>query len=272
MYVIMDKQIYRFASYNCHSFKNSIGDVRGLCKVSSVVCLQETWLLDHDIPLLGTVSSDFEYTGNSAVDTSTGILRGRPYGGVAILYQKGIFDAISVLQCNSARLAAIKVKTGERSILIFSVYMPVKSADNLPIFTAVLGEISAIEESCNIETVFILGDFNSHPSKVFYNELNNFCLDRKWICADVCKLGMDSGTYTYYDHYHNCRRWLDHCVVSLSAWESISNVGVMDDVYVSDHLPIYIDCNVKSVRPKLLKNTVRINAVIWGGKRRVANK
>lgn len=61
------------------------------------MCLQETWLLNHDVPLLGTVSSEFEYTGKSAVDTSAGILRGRPYGGVAILWRKGIFDTVSVV-------------------------------------------------------------------------------------------------------------------------------------------------------------------------------
>lgn len=64
----------KLTSFNCKSIKRSINDVHELCKASDVVALQETWLLPHDIPVLGTVHCDFEYTG-----------KGRPYGGVAIL-------------------------------------------------------------------------------------------------------------------------------------------------------------------------------------------
>lgn len=140
--------------------------------------------------------------------------------------------------------------------------MPTKSYENLPIFTEVLSEISAIEDSSDVETTYLLGDFNAHPYELFYRELSGFCTDRSWVCADVETLKADS--YTYIDPYHGSRSWLDHCVVSLSARQTIVNVGILEDVFVSDHLPIYMECNLDTVRPKLLIHGMRRSAVIWG--------
>ncbi|CAH2065868.1 unnamed protein product, partial [Iphiclides podalirius] len=63
-----------------------MGCLRDSCKSADIIALQETWLLQHDIPLLGAIDTEFAYTGNTAVDLSAGILRGRPYGGVALLW------------------------------------------------------------------------------------------------------------------------------------------------------------------------------------------
>lgn len=109
----------KFTSFNCKSVKRYFEDVRNICNKSDLVALQETWLLPHDIQFLGTISNDFEYTGRSAVDTSDGLLIGRPYGGVAILWRKGIFDHVSVVKCSSTRLAAIEATIGNRSFIVF---------------------------------------------------------------------------------------------------------------------------------------------------------
>lgn len=251
-------------SFNCKSVKRSIGDIRDLCVNFDVVALQETWLLPHDLPLLASISTDFEFTGKSAVDTSAGLLVGRPHGGVAILWRKGIFSKVTVLECDSVRLAAIKATVGGRSILLITVYMPTDSSDNLPLFAEVLGEISAIIESCDVESVFVLGDFNAHPHELFYAEMTNFCMDQSWICADIDKLGINSNTYTFVSEAHGCRRWLDHFIVTHSAWQSIIEVGTIEDVFVSDHLPLFMKCNLSVVRPKINTRTFYRDSVIWG--------
>lgn len=96
----------KLVSFNCHSLKRSIDSVRLLCDTADVIALQETWLLPHDIPILGSIHRDFEYTGKSAVDTSAGVLRGRPYGGVSILWRKGVFSSVSVVECQCSRISA----------------------------------------------------------------------------------------------------------------------------------------------------------------------
>ncbi|CAF4958289.1 unnamed protein product [Pieris macdunnoughi] len=139
-----------------------------MCNDSDLVALQETWLLPHDIPILGTISNNFDYTGKSAVDTSAGLLTGRPYGGVAILWRVGVFGTVSVIDCNS-------------------------------------------------------------PSEA-----------------------------------HGTRRWLDHCVVSVSAWHTVINVEIKEDVYMSDHLPIFLECDLGVVRYKNLISDLSRSAVTWG--------
>lgn len=114
------------------------------------MALQETWLLPHDVSILGTIDQDFAYTGKSAVDTSAGMLRGRPYGGLAILWRKSVFRSVSIIDCVSARISAIQVVLEDRQFLVFSIYMPTDSAENLAEFTGCLSEISAVIDSCNI--------------------------------------------------------------------------------------------------------------------------
>ncbi|XP_013184716.2 uncharacterized protein LOC106130423 [Amyelois transitella] len=256
-----------FSSFNCQSLKRSIDCVRRVCKQSDIVSLQETWLLPHDINLLGTVCDEFEYTGKSAVDTSAGLLVGRPYGGVAILWRKGLFDSVNVLECDSNRLAAIRATMGNRTIIVISVYMPTDSIDNLPLFTEVLGEISAIEDANNAECIYLLGDFNAHICELFYRELCSFSADRSWICADVEKLGIDSNSYTFVSQVHGCKRWLDHFVVSQSAYQSVVDIRIEEGVYMSDHFPIFMTCNLEIVRQKLIKHDLPCGKITWGDRK-----
>lgn len=203
---LMDNNTCRMVSFNCKNVKTSVSYIRELCKSSDIIALQETWLLPHEIPLLSTIDDDFNWTGTSAVDTGAGILRGRPYGGVALLWRKGVFKNVTVVKCNeNPRLCAIKVEVCDRSLLVISVYMPTDKSVNLPIFTDCLGAVSAIVDNEQIECVFVLGDFNAHPSEPFFGELSNFCSDQVWTCADTELLGLHSDTYTFISDVYRVR-------------------------------------------------------------------
>lgn len=148
----MDRKInneYRkLTSFNCKSAKRSIDNIKDLCVCTDLVALQETWLLPRDIPMLGTKSPDFEWTGKSDVDTTEGSLRGRPHGGLAVLWRKCIFEKVSVVECSTCRLVALTASSKNRKILVFTVYMPTNCPDNLRTFVDVLGEISATIANC----------------------------------------------------------------------------------------------------------------------------
>lgn len=256
----------KLITFNCKSVKRSATCIRQLCDSADIIALQETWLLPHDISFLGTIHENYEYTGKSAVDTSKELLRGRPYGGVAILWRKNVFNSIKIIECASARISAVRFEIENRFFIVFSVYMPTQCLDNLPEFTECLSEINAIVESSELESIYILGDFNAHPTELFSNELNNFCADQSWCCADVIKLGIDSNEYTFVSDAHGSRRWLDHCVVTQSAWETVRDIKVCYDVMWSDHFPLSMCCDLNLV----LKKVVPINEknvssqVIWG--------
>lgn len=257
----MDKSI-KLISFNCKNVVTSVDCVRRLCAFADIIALQETWLMPHDLAFLGNIHSDFAFCGNSAIDTSAGIFRGRPYGGVAILWRKSLFTKVSVVQCTSARIAAIKVSLCDRDMLVFSVYMPTNLSDNLTEFTDCLSETTAIIDNYNIEAVIMLGDYNAHIGELFHTELIKFCEEQKWTCADVERLPCD--TYTFYSDAHCCRRWLDHCVMTEAARQTLVNVKVLEDIYCSDHLPLEVECNLKIIRPNIVPPKPEVNNIVWG--------
>ncbi|XP_063358893.1 uncharacterized protein LOC134648321 [Cydia amplana] len=250
-------------SFNCRSIKRSIDDIRRLCNTADIIAIQEHWLIPSDLAYLNTISDEFACTGTSAVDTTAGMLRGRPYGGTALLWRKKMFPSTSVIQCDNVRISAINIALGDKHIIVFSVYMPNNGIDNLPDFVQCVSTMDAIvKESC-VETVYLLGDFNAHPYELFCDELLSFCAERDWICADIVKLGIDSSAHTYLSEMHGSKRWLDHCVTTSAGMDGIVDVFINYDVYCSDHYPLVIKCNLNLVKPKMYKSN---NCAIFNGK------
>lgn len=258
--------IGRFISYNCKNVKTSVAEIKKLCERADIVCLQETWLLPYEMTILSEIHPDFDYTGSSAVDLSAGVLRGRPHGGVAILWRRSLFSNVSIIQSESNRIAAIKVSTSGSDFVVCSVYMPTDCTENFPVFTKCLGLLNAIVESGEVESVYLLGDFNAHYPETFGKEMLSFCLEQKWICADYEYLNIDSDNFTFISEAHNCKRWLDHCLVTSSAWNTITKVHIDYGVYSSDHFPLFIECNLNVIRPKLRLAKHVDNKVLWGSR------
>ena len=67
--------------------------------------------------------------GNSAVDTSTQVLTGRPFGGTAILFKKEFSGCIYAVETFDARLTAVVLDTNVGPILLVCVYMPCDIGD-----------------------------------------------------------------------------------------------------------------------------------------------
>lgn len=253
-----------FVTFNCKSVKRSVEGIRQLCKTADLIALQETWLLPHDLPYLASIDAVFGSTGTSAVDTTAGMLVGRPYGGVALLWRKSVFPCVAIIPCSSARICAIKIDLNNQKFIVCSVYMPVDCSENLSDFTNCLGHLSAIVEEGECEAVFLLGDYNAHPGQPFFNELKMFCSEQNWICDDVSKL--DSNSFTYVSDVHGTGRWLDHCIVTESAHKLITSTRILYDVYWSDHFPLLIECRLNCVVPKVSPKNTFCNEVKWGNR------
>lgn len=263
----MDTKICRFVTFNCKNVKRSIENIRKLCKTSDMIALQESWLYPDEISFLNEIDGNFSCTGTSAVDTTAGVLRGRPHGGVALLWRNSVFQNVSVIQCGNPRLCAIKLMCSDRPIMVFSVYMPTYANDNLPDFTDCLGTVSAIIDNDDVESVYIMGDFNAHPKERFYCELSNFCKEQQWNCVDTERLGLESNNYTFISEAHGTTSWLDHCLVTNSALSSIINVYIKYDVNWSDHFPLVFECNLNLIQQKLSNNKPIINNnILWGNR------
>ncbi|CAG4973284.1 unnamed protein product [Colias eurytheme] len=120
--------------------------------------------------------------------------------------------------------------------------MPTESNENLVEFTECLSEMTAIIDSHNVQSVFMLGDYNAHPGESFATELLTFCAEQSWSCVDLELMPADS--HTFVSDAHGCRRWLDHCLVTSAARQSVSAACVLYNTYWSDHYPVSIRCAV----------------------------
>ena len=114
----------RVVSFNCKHVVSSIPEIRELCDMYDVIALQETWLQDYDLNQLSLIDNRFYAKGISAMDTSTGVMRGRPYGGLAILWKKSLGSACKPIVYDSeTRIMGLEVSSQEAQYLFLNVYL-----------------------------------------------------------------------------------------------------------------------------------------------------
>ncbi|CAG5038159.1 unnamed protein product [Parnassius apollo] len=207
------------ASFDCKSINRSIDHIRLFCKEVDIIALQETWFLKHDLEFANKIVDSFASFSKSCVDSLKGILRGWPYGGLT-MWRKSLFESdvvVSVVECNSNRLAAIKLSFHNRQILFINVYRPVDIEDNLTELTNTLSNMSAIIDECGVEAVLMVGDYNAHSTARFGSEMSAYCAEQTWNCTDIDILGINSKTFTFLSEAHGTVKWLDHCLATSAA-------------------------------------------------------
>ena len=84
--------------------------------------------------------------------------------------------------------------------------------------------------------VYILGDFNASAANAFGLILKEFCGENDLILSDEVMLPQNS--FTYVSEINGCKSWIDHCVTSFSAHQSITNMKILHEFIISDHKPI----------------------------------
>ena len=97
---------------NCQGLKSSIHDIQALCSTYDLIFIQESWLFQFELPLLSKIDPDFEGYGINAIDDSTNIVRGRPYGGIAIL----IRSTAQFHTYNCSRLLGVQLTCNDVSL------------------------------------------------------------------------------------------------------------------------------------------------------------
>ena len=100
----------RIMSYNCYGLKSSLVELYELCEQLDIIFLQETLLFKHELPVLSNIHPEFEGMGMSAIDDTSHILAGRPYGGVAILIRKLLRPVCDFVFYDDTRTIGLEVK------------------------------------------------------------------------------------------------------------------------------------------------------------------
>ena len=173
------------ATFNCKNAKTSIDELKDLCKVCDILLLQETWLFNEESSTLININSDFYVYNLSSMNTENGVITGRPYGGLAIMWRKTLAKFSHIVTYDCSRLLGIEINTGNFNLLIVNVYLPYCAPSNTEEFQHYLGMIDSIMRECgSAKHVMVMGDFNADPRRVngsvahqFGKELSDLCMD-----------------------------------------------------------------------------------------------
>lgn len=250
-----NKSSIRVCSFNCRSVKNSLVDVIRLCNGHDIVCLQEHWLLPNELNFLNSVHEDFYSIGASAVDITSDILIGRPYGGTAILYRKSLISDVTVVPCSDSRVTGLKINTDFGPLVLLSVYMPTEynDDDSLEKYINVCSFIAATFIECDAANIMIIGDFNCQPGTRFYQVISQLMYEYNLVMSDI---NMLVNAFTYCSDAGNSTSWLDHVLVSHGLNSKIANISVLYDYICSDHRPLSVDLKCIYMSDPLVNDVV----------------
>jgi len=240
-------------SYNMHGFSQGFSTVRDLsASAIDVFLLQEHWLTPSNLNKFDIFTEYFTF-GSSAMTSSveTGIIRGRPFGGVVALIKNELRPFTQTICCTE-RYVILKLF----NTLIVNVYLPCAgTSDRLLISDDILCDISTQLEKFHDCVWLIGGDFNSDLGKFDHAAaaINSFLADRNFVRCDVavgCK-----ADYTYCNDSLNCHSYIDYFLTSDAS--RVVKFSVVDEgSNLSDHLPIAVTFNfdVINSRPNNLSS------------------
>ena len=223
-------------TFNCRSVKKNIHIVKELCNKFKLIALQETLLPQQDSDFLNTIHDKFSYIASSPVDLRQGLLRGRPYGGLAFLFKSEIASQITFIPTNNERLLCIDMNVNGIIIRIVNCYLPYFNGTNISDYIDLLGKINCLFKEHVNNHVIALGDFNAHPSGEFGEELRGFCGAYNYCIADMSFLPQDSHTWISDSTGHT--RWLDHILCPNSLLNCLNNFKIHYNEIGSDHKPL----------------------------------
>lgn len=230
-----------FISFNMHGFNQGLSVVREQIEkvFPDIILLQEHWLTPANLHKLNLHFPEYVAIGKSAMELSVeqGPLRGRPFGGVAFLVKRDLFEHVQILTC-ADRYAIIRFM----DFIIVNAYMPCSgSKDRFLITENILHEISEYLVCLNGEIVVMGGDMNADliQSENSSDLINKFLNDNALNRCDTPFQKSNCNNFTYYNdalgHYSN----LDYFFVS--DLSKLTGFNILEpSVNLSDHRPIMV--------------------------------
>ena len=226
-------------SYNMHGFNQGCWTIKDIINSDhpDIILCQEHWLSPVNLQKFNESFNDYFTFGCSAMpDTiETGILIGRPFGGVMILIKNNLRTLTETVYMEE-RFVVVRVA----NYLFFNVYLPcVGTKDRLLICQALFDEMRLIRERyCECECL-LAGDFNVdlNSNCEVAQLINSFIKVFNLVRCDILFSCADRDTYVNIALNHHSH--IDYCLNSCA--DNIVNFNILDpDVNLSDHLPIMI--------------------------------
>jgi len=93
--------------------------------------------------------------------------------------------------------------------------------------------------------IYFRGADISDNDSLFGQQLIRFCQDSKLFFSSQILLPV--GSYTYISEAWNTTSWLDHCICTADAHDSLDKLEILYNLATTDHIPISITLNVESL-------------------------
>ena len=235
----------RIISFNCQSFNKKRVIIDSLLQECDIICLQETFITDHNNHSYDNLNTNF--VGNyTSADRKPGQVAGRSTAGLAIFWRSSLN-----LNCNtikfSDRIMGLNIKTNNFNYLLLNVYCfcDYDNDESLLNYSSMLADLSNISRSLDYDEVLIIGDFNADPNKGrFFRELNLFLSNNSMYANDINSL--PNASYAYISPNSICgTSFINHAIASRV--DLTCNHKVIYGYTFYDHVPIYCELNIPHV-------------------------
>jgi hypothetical protein len=240
MEVVCNQQL-KIVTYNMHGFLQGLSAIKDLIETESVdiFCIQEHWLSPANMVKFDYTFSEYFTYGISAMGSclERGPLRGRPFGGVAVLLKKALMPNVLTIHADQH---FVIVKVFNR--IIVNIYLPCHGTpERTLLIEEIFCEINAHLRDVTGCDLVLCGDMNcdlddSAPVSVLVSDfLSEFGLSR----CDLVRGHQKAFTY--------CNDALGNC--SCIDYLLMSDINMLRDYRVvdrgsnlSDHLPVLLVC------------------------------
>ena len=252
----MEKNNINILSYNCNSASiHKRQYLKTLVKKykPEFLCLQETWLLDHNMKSkLADIDDEYVSHGVSGVEIRKELLRGRPYGGCAILWQKAWSHRIKQVQTLNRRLCAVTIRMDDGThILLICAYMPNDNMHKNNVneeFVDTCMDIQKIIETVSHDQLVLAADWNTDLSRKtaqtqYLKQFMGFVNVKN--CFSHGNAVKEDTFYAFSGNGSSC---IDYYLLSESIYSNILLCNVVwEGINLSPHQPVLLTFKAKLV-------------------------
>lgn len=242
----------KFATWNCQGSKSKLDFLKVQISKHNldIIFLQETWLQDFESNYITDLLDDYDGISISAMNSKVP-LRGRPYGGTAIMWKKQLSPDITCVSNKDHRLCSVQLTIEHTVYTLINCYLP--TADFPELQSEYFSKIAYLFASSSHAQVLCVGDFNCDQQKhKSFKELVNITEQEGLTFSDIQRL--PPSTYTYICEARDARSWIDHLLVTDNLHSSIANIEV-HPLTPSDHLMMTFDMKTVDYIHEIPKTT-----------------
>ena len=229
---------FHILQYNLHGLNQGSPLLDHFCQVvcPSVLFLSEHWQTPANLHKILNFSKDYTGFGISAMATAVqkSVLRGRPWGGCAILIRNHLVAAVKIILITDR---IVIVSLGQ--FILVNVYLPCLSLSSFETISGILDEISGALEGLPHHYLIFGGDLNCnvHENSAVSTMLHEFLgVHQLTLCDQNIN---EKDRITYHHESLNHKSYIDFLFISKTLHPNLNDYSILDHALNhSDHYAV----------------------------------